>query len=70
MKKYIAALLALLLLTGCEGESIPSPFPESTSAPEPVSTLELDLGEGLRSFWVELARPGEPGELRVDVYKA
>lgn len=72
MKKYIAALyiLALLLLTGCEGEPVPSPFPESTSAPEPVSTLELDLGEGLRSFWVELARPGEPGELRVDVYKA
>ena len=78
MKKHIASLwlLALLLLAGCEREEptltatptlTPSPAPSSQA--EPVSALELELGEGLRSFWVELTRPGEPGELVVSIYK-
>ena len=78
MKKHIASLwlLALLLLAGCEREEptltatptlTPSPAPSSQA--EPVSALELELGEGLRSFWVELTRPGEPGVLVVSIYK-
>lgn len=75
MKKYIAALyiLTFLLLTGCEGELVPSLTPEPTPVPtpwvEPISALELELGEGLRSFWIELVPLGELGDLRVDVYR-
>lgn len=71
MKRCTPILLALLLLAGCEREE-PAPIPSPTPSPqaEPISALELELGEGLRSFWVELTRTGEPGELAVSIYKS
>lgn len=75
MKRCIPSLLALLLLAGCEGEPAPTAVPTSTPTPAPiavetVSTLELTMGYGFPTFWLELVRTGEPGELRVDIYKA
>lgn len=72
MKKHIVFLwlLALLLLSGCEREPAPTPTPEPAPRAEPVSTLELSVGNGFPSFWLELVRTGEPGELRVDIYQA
>ena len=79
MKKYIAPLCILvLLLTGCEREEpVPtmaptsglSPDPGETAAEELIFTRELNVERYGRTFWLELVRTGEPGELRVDVYE-
>ncbi len=71
MRRYIPILLALLLLTGCEGEPVPTAAlapPPTPAAAETVSALELNVRQYGPSFWLELVRTGEPGELRVDIY--
>ncbi len=74
MGRYIPILLALLFLTGCEGEqastaaSTPTP-PPALAAAETVSTLELEVGSDAPAFRLELVRTGEPGELQVDIYQ-
>lgn len=74
MGRYIPILLALLFLTGCEGEqastaaSTPTP-PPALAAAETVSTLELEVGSNAPAFRLELIRTGEPGELQVDIYQ-
>ena len=81
MKRYVRALSALLLLAGCRAQPpAPTPTPEpatvetfcSTPTPDPTHepvNIEVDVGDGEHTFWVEPVRPGEPGEVQVNIYQ-
>lgn len=75
MKRYVRALPVLLLLAGCRAQPPaptptpePTPVPEVSGAPEAASVgIEVDIGDGAHTFWVELAE-AEVGKT-VNIYR-